>query len=179
MTHPWHDIPINEQSPEEVNVIVEIPQGDKVKYELDKETGLMRVDRILYSSVIFPANYGFIPQSYGDDKDPLDILVLMQEPVAPLTLLQARPIGLMKMFDQGQEDDKIICVHLDDPAFRDYYNINELPVHGLRELRQFFEEYKALEEKDVQVEEFFGPDEAKSVIQNSMKHYRNEILPTL
>lgn len=179
MAHPWHDIPVAEKSPQEVTAVVEIPQGDKVKYELDKETGLMRVDRILFSSVVYPANYGFIPQSYGDDHDPLDVLVLMQEPVTPLTILRARPIGLMKMIDQGQDDDNVICVHLDDPAYNNYKNIKELPTHRLRELRQFFEEYKALEDKEVQVDKFLGPDEAKSVVQKAMDHYRNEILPTL
>lgn len=179
MAHPWHDIPIAANSPKEINAVVEIPQGDKVKYELDKETGLMRVDRILYSSVIYPANYGFIPQSYGDDLDPLDVLVLMQEPVDPLSILRARPIGLMKMIDQGQNDAKIICVHLDDPAYNDHYDINEIPTHRLRELKRFFKDYKVLENKKVKVEEFMGAEEAHGVVERAMDNYRKEILPDL
>lgn len=179
MAHPWHDIPVADKSPEEVTTVVEIPRGDKVKYELDKKSGLIKADRILFSSVVYPANYGFIPQSYGDDNDPLDVLVLMQEPVVPLTILRTRPIGLMKMIDQDQDDDKIISVHLDDPAYSDYHNIEELPAHLLRELRQFFEEYKTLENKAVKVDKFLGPGDAKSVIQQSMEHYRNKISPTL
>jgi inorganic pyrophosphatase len=125
--HAWHDVSIGPDAPETFQAIIEIPKGGKIKYELDKETGLIRVDRVLYSSVIYPANYGFIPQTLGDDDDPLDVLVIMQEPVAPLSILRARPIGVMEMIDQGQSDEKIICIHLDDPAFNGYYHIWELP----------------------------------------------------
>src|SRR5699024_3357260 len=104
MAHPWHDIPVADASPNKIHAVVEIPRGGKVTYELEKRAGLFKADRVLFSSVVYPANYGFIPQSYGDDNDPLDVLVLMQEPVVPLTILRARPIGLMKMYDQGQED---------------------------------------------------------------------------
>lgn len=179
MAHAWHDIPAGDEAPEKINTIIEIPQGGKVKYELEKATGLMRVDRVLYSSVIYPANYGFIPQSFGDDNDPLDVLVLMQEPVVPLSILRARPIGLMKMIDQGQDDDKIICVHLDDPAFNGHYHIWEIPDHRLRELKRFFEDYKKLEEKEVSVEDFMGPDKARTVVRKSLKRYREKILPKL
>jgi len=110
MSHPWHDIEIGDDAPEVVQAVIEIPKGSKVKYELDKDTGLLRVDRILYSSVIYPTNYGFIPRTLGDDDDPLDVLVLMQEPVMPLCTLTARPIGLMNMQDRGEGDEKIICV---------------------------------------------------------------------
>ncbi|GIV59606.1 inorganic diphosphatase [Rhodocaloribacter litoris] len=176
MAHPWHDIPIGPEAPELFQAVIEIPQGGKVKYELDKESGLLRVDRVLYSSVIYPANYGFIPRTLGDDNDPLDVLVLMQEPVAPLSILRARPIGLMNMLDQGQNDEKIICVHLDDPAFNGYYHIWELPEHRLRELKRFFLDYKKLEEKEVLVQDFLGPDKARAVVAQGMKRYREIFL---
>jgi inorganic pyrophosphatase len=171
MSHPWHDVEIGSESPGEFPAVIEIPKGSKVKYELDKETGLLRVDRVLYSSVIYPANYGFIPQTLGDDHDPLDVLVLMQEPVAPLSILRVRPIGLMVMVDQGENDEKIICVHLDDPEYRDFTHINELQPHRMIEVKRFFEDYKTLEHKDVKVEEFFGPEEAKKVITHGAQLY--------
>lgn len=172
MTHPWHDIPIGEGAPEEIAAAIEIPKGSKVKYELDKETGSLRVDRILYSSVVYPANYGFIPRTLGDDGDPLDILVLMQEPVVPLSVLRARPIGMMDMLDQGLHDEKIIAVHLDDPEYVEYQDIAELPVHRLRELRRFFQDYKALEDKEVRVRDFAGPEAALETIRKSRTNYR-------
>ncbi|CAM3344226.1 inorganic diphosphatase [Rhodothermus bifroesti] len=177
--HAWHDVPVGPEAPDWFHVVIEIPQGSKVKYELDKDTGLIRVDRVLYSSVIYPANYGFIPQTLGEDHDPLDVLVLMQEPVMPLSLLRARPIGMMTMLDQGQNDEKIICVHLDDPAFNGFYHIRELPEHRLRELRRFFEDYKKLEDKEVLVQEFFGPAEARAVVAESIRRYATEVMPTL
>lgn len=177
MAHAWHDLPVGEEAPDAFNAVIEISQGSKVKYELDKQSGLMRVDRVLYSSVIYPANYGFIPQTYGDDDDPLDVLVLMQEPVMPMAFLRARPIGVMKMVDQGQDDDKVICVHLDDPAFNTYYHVWEIPDHWLREVKRFFEDYKTLEEKKVNVEDFLGPDVARQVVAKAITRYREVILP--
>ena len=177
MSHPWHDIDVGPDAPEVFNSIIEIPQGCKVKYELDKESGLLRVDRILYSSVVYPANYGFIPRSYADDDDPLDVLVLVQGAVNPLSILRARPIGLMSMLDDNEEDAKIICVHVDDPAFNDYWHIKELPDHRLRELRRFFQDYKALENKTVRVQDFFGPGRAKSVVEDAMEQYDTVIAP--
>lgn len=171
MAHPWHDIDLGPDAPRRFQGVIEIPQGSKVKYELDKETGMLRVDRILYSSVRYPANYGFIPRTLGDDADPLDVLALMQEPVLPLSILRLKPIGLMNMLDQGQNDEKIICVHLDDPEFRDYDHIRQLPAHRLEELRTFFDDYKKLERKEVKVQDFLGPDEAMSVIRAAMRHY--------
>src|SRR5918998_45785 len=148
MPHPWHDVPIGEEAPEEFTALIEIPKGSRVKYELDKESGLLKVDRILYSAVIYPANYGFIPRTLGDDDDPLDVLVLMQEPVHPLSLLRARPIGMMHMVDEGESDEKVICVHLDDPEYSSYEHHSELPEHRLSELRRFFQDYKVLEGKE-------------------------------
>ncbi|HPW56831.1 MAG: inorganic diphosphatase [Thermoanaerobaculaceae bacterium] len=171
MSHPWHDVEIGTEVPNEFPAVIEIPKGSKVKYELDKETGLLRVDRVLYSSVIYPANYGFIPQTLGDDHDPLDVLVLMQEPVAPLSILRVRPIGLMVMVDQGENDEKIICVHLDDPEYRAFSHIGELQPHRMVEVKRFFEDYKTLEQKDVKVEDFLGPDEAKKVVMHSAQLY--------
>ena len=172
MTHPWHEIEIGDQAPREFQAVIEIPKGGKVKYELDKPSGLLRVDRVLYSSVMYPANYGFIPQTLGDDDDPLDVLVLMQEPVVPLSILRVRPIGMMTMVDQGQNDEKIICVHLDDPEYRDYVAIQQILKHRLAELRRFFEDYKKLENKEVAVHDFFGPIEAVDVVRSSMEKYR-------
>jgi inorganic pyrophosphatase len=177
--HAWHDVPVGPEAPFWFHVVIEIPQGSKVKYELDKDTGLIRVDRVLYSSVIYPANYGFIPQTLGEDHDPLDVLVLMQEPVMPLSLLRARPIGMMTMLDQGQNDEKIICVHLDDPAFNGFFHIRELPEHRLRELRRFFEDYKKLEDKEVLVQEFLGPEEAQAVVRESIQRYAEKVAPRL
>ncbi len=172
--HAWHAVPIGEDAPETFQAVIEIPRGGKIKYELDKQTGLIRVDRVLYSSVIYPANYGFIPQTLGDDNDPLDVLVIMQEPVAPLSILTARPIGVMEMFDEGEADEKIICVHLNDPAFNGFYHIWELPEHMLREVKRFFEDYKKLEEKEVKVDNFLGPDKARAVVTKAMKLYQEK-----
>jgi len=154
-----------------VNAVIEIPKGSKVKYELDKETGLCKVDRVLYSSVVYPHNYGFIPQTLGDDHDPLDILVLMQEPVYPMCFLRARPIGLMQMLDQGEQDDKIIAVAIDDPEFRAVFHIDALPKHRLAEVRRFFEDYKKNENKVVRVDEFQGPEKAIAAISSAIELY--------
>lgn len=178
-SHPWHDVPVGPDTPDIIQAVIEIPQGSKVKYELDKKTGLLRVDRMLHSSVMYPANYGFIPRSYAEDLDPLDVLVLAQEAVDPLCILRARPIGMMSMLDEEQEDAKIICINVDDPAFSDYWHIKELPEHRLRELRRFFQDYKKLEDKTVRVQDFFGPDRAKNAVVDSLERYRTEVAPTL
>src|SRR5215218_6264232 len=171
MPHPWHDVPFGDEAPEEFTALIEIPKGSRVKYELDKETGLLKVDRILYSAVIYPANYGFIPQTLGDDDDPLDVLVLMQEPVQPLSLLRARPIGMMHMVDEGENDEKIICVHLDDPEYSSYAHHSQLPEHRLTELQRFFQDYKVLEGKEVDVGNFSDPGEAKEAVRHAMRLY--------
>jgi inorganic pyrophosphatase len=172
MAHPWHDIPCDEPIEEMLPAFIEIPKGSKVKYELDKATGLLRVDRVLFSAVHYPANYGFIPQTYCDDGDPLDILVLCQEPVVPMCIMRARAIGVMQMRDDKGLDDKIIAVHLDDPAYCQYTHIREVPQHTLIELRRFFEDYKVLEKKMVEVEEMQGPYEAAKIIRAGLVGYR-------
>lgn len=173
MAHPWHDLPNNpDTAATAFNVVIEIPKGSKVKYELDKPSGMLRADRILYSSVMYPANYGFLPRSYCPDGDPLDVLVLGNEPVVPLTILQARAIGVMHMLDEGAADDKIIAVQTTDPAFLDYTDIEQLPAHTFREIRRFFQDYKALENKTVEVEGFKGADAALQVVLASFADYR-------
>ncbi len=172
IVHPWHGIEPGKKTPELVECIIEVPRGSRNKYELDKNSGLLRLDRVLYSAVFYPANYGFIPQTYCDDRDPLDILVLGQEPVVPMCILTARPIGVMQMIDQDEEDDKIIAVHAHDPAFSHYRDISELPRHTLFELQQFFEDYKKLEHKQVRIERFKNCAEAQEILLCSIELYR-------
>ena len=172
MTHPWHDIAIPEPVEEGFPAFIEIPKGSKVKYELDKDTGLLRVDRILFSAVHYPANYGFIPRTYCDDGDPLDVLVLGQEPVVPMCMMRGRAIGVMQMRDDKGIDEKIIAIHLDDPAVAHYTHIREVPQHTLLELRRFFLDYKTLENKEVIVEDFLGPFEANKAIRAGIEGYK-------
>jgi inorganic pyrophosphatase len=170
--HPWHDVDLGNGVPEIFPVIVEVPMGSKNKYELDKATGLIRVDRVLFSAVHYPSNYGFIPQTYAEDHDPLDVLVLGQQPVVPLAILTAKAIGLMQMLDQGEIDDKIIAVHLHDPDYAHYCSIFELPVHRMREVKRFFEDYKALENKTVVVGDFLDRTKALESITQAIERYR-------
>jgi len=171
--HPWHDSYVDDAVVASAfPVIIEIPKGSKNKYELDKETGLLRLDRVLYSAVHYPADYGFIPRTYCDDGDPLDALVLGQEPVYPLTIMEARAIGVMRMRDEKGIDDKILAVSVYDPAFADYTDKSQLPVHLMRELKRFFEDYKALEHKQVVVDDMLGPGEAVTIIREALELYR-------
>jgi len=172
MVHTWHDIPAGEQSPEIVNCVIEIPQGTKAKYEIDKDTGLLRLDRVLASPMHYPYNYGFIPQTYCDDGDALDVLVFTQVTLQPLCLLNAKTIGVMHMIDGGEADDKILAVAANDPQYRNYNDISELPQHILDEIRTFFEDYKKLEKKSVQVTGFADSKKAKEIIEKSIQDYK-------
>lgn len=174
MFHPWHDVELGDELPDVFPAIIEVPKGSKTKYELDKKTGMIKVDRILYSSVQYPANYGFIPRTLGEDHDPLDVLVLGQDRVYPLSIMRAKPIGVMEMVDQGEEDDKIIAVHMDDPEYNHYESIDELPPHRMEEVKRFFEDYKKLEKKEVVVEDFLGREEAVRILNASIDLYQKE-----
>ncbi len=170
--HPWHGVSYGDQAPRFVNAIIEIPQGSHAKYEIDKPSGLLKLDRVIYSSFFYPTNYGFIPQTYGDDKDPLDILVLSSLSIQPMCLVTAKVIGVMQMVDQGDADDKVIAVAAHDPSINYINNIEELPKHFFGELRHFFEEYKRLENKSVIVEEFQDKTVALKIIQNAIDLYK-------
>ncbi|KAF1866597.1 hypothetical protein Lal_00017980 [Lupinus albus] len=177
--HPWHDLEIGPGAPLIFNCVIEIAKGSKVKYELDKKTGLIKVDRVLYSSVVYPQNYGFIPRTICEDSDPLDVLVIMQEPVLPGCFLRAKAIGLMPMIDQGEKDDKIIAVCADDPEYRHYNDIKELPPHRLAEIRRFFEDYKKNENKEVAVDHFLPASAAFEAVKHSMTLYADYIVESL
>src|SRR5262245_35707021 len=170
--HPLHDVALPDDIADYVPVIIEIPQGSKCKYELDKETGLLALDRVLYSAVHYPANYGFIPRSLAGDGDPLDVLVLMQEPVVPLTIVRARVVGGLAMRDDKGEDDKIIAVCADDPAYQTYTDIEQLPPHVTIELERFFRDYKVLEGKKTEVDQPIGRQRALEVVRESIAAYR-------
>jgi inorganic pyrophosphatase len=171
--HPWHDTYVDEtQIATAFPAIIEIPKGSTNKYELDKETGLLKLDRVLYSAVYYPADYGFIPRTYCDDGDPLDVLVLGQEPVYPLTIVEARAIGVMRMRDEKGVDDKIVAISVRDPSYSHYRDKAELPAHVLLMVRRFFEDYKVLEHKQVVVEEMLGPNEAIEIINEALNLYR-------
>ncbi len=171
MAHPWHDVTPGENLPLEFQTIVEIPMGSSVKYELDKETGLLRLDRMLYSAVYYPANYGFIPQTLAEDDDPMDVLVMCKEPLAPLTIVNSRAIGIMTMIDGGKPDHKILAVATDDPEFNYILEAEELPPHRLNQLRRFFQDYKQLEGKSVEVNKIQPVSSSLPVIENSLEAY--------
>lgn len=170
--HPWHEVSIGKKVPEVVNGIIEIPKNHRAKYELDKESGMLKLDRVLYSSINYPANYGFIPKTFCDDGDPLDILVMSMIEIVPMCIVEAKVIGVMSMIDGDEQDDKIIAVAANDMSVNHYNDITELPEHHIRELRSFFEDYKKLEHSpDVVVEHFKGKKEAMEVIQRSIDDY--------
>jgi inorganic pyrophosphatase len=170
--HPWHGTHYGENAPKIVNALIEIPQGSRAKYEVDKTTGLLRLDRVIYSSFHYPINYGFIPQTLGQDSDPLDILVLCSQPIQSLCLVNALVIGNMQMIDTGQVDDKIIAVALNDPSVNHYHKMEDLPQHFLLELRNFFEQYKVLENKKVAIDNFQDKETAWRIIQEAIDFYR-------
>jgi inorganic pyrophosphatase len=172
--HPWHDVELPRFVEEPVPAIIEIPTGSKVKYELDKKSGLLIVDRILYSAVHYPANYGFVPRTYCDDGDPLDVLVFCSEPIQALSIMRAKIIGVMKMRDAKGEDDKLISVHADDPNYAFYTDVSEIPAHRLRELQRFFQDYKTLENKKVLVSEPQGRSEGLQVLRDAIRLYDQE-----
>ena len=174
MVHAWHDISPGPKIPNEFNAVIEIPFGSSVKYELDKTSGMIMLDRILYSAVYYPANYGFIPQTLAEDDDPLDVLVFCQEPVVPLTIIQARTVGLMTMLDGGVKDHKIIAIASRDPEFNSYTKASEMPPHRLTMLRRFFQDYKLLEDKAVEVDEVQPPEDAYPVIEAALSAYSHQ-----
>jgi inorganic pyrophosphatase len=173
MAHPWHDIALPPDDALDVfPVVIEVPQGNKNKYELDKATGLLRVDRVLYSAVHYPANYGFVPRTYAEDDDPIDVLVLGQEPVVPLAIVQARAIGGFRMRDEHGEDVKILAVHVNDPSVSEYREVAQLPKHVMAEIVRFFEDYKVLEGKVVEVGAQIDGPEAIRLLRAAIERYR-------
>ncbi|MEM8909123.1 MAG: inorganic diphosphatase [Bacteroidota bacterium] len=173
-TNPWHDVSPGRLTPEYVSGIIEIPKNSRAKYELDKDSGLLKMDRVLYSSVYYPANYGFIPQTYCDDKDPLDILILSQIEIVPFCLVPAKVIGVMRMVDNGEADDKIIAVAEGDMSVNHINDISQLPDHYLRELRTFFEDYKKLENKTVVIEDFQSKFLALQIVEKAIVDYNSK-----
>jgi inorganic pyrophosphatase len=172
--HPWHDVAPQYQAPNKVRGIIEIPKNLRAKYELDKESGMLILDRVLYSSINYPANYGFIPQTYCEDGDPLDILVMSQIEIVPMCLVEARVIGVMRMMDGGEKDDKLIAVAANDMSVNHIQDISELPDHSILELRSFFEDYKKLENKTVVVEDFQGAPVASKILEQAFEDYRKK-----
>ena len=176
MSNIWHDISPKRITPEDFVAVIEIPQGSKKKYELDKETGLIILDRVLHTSTHYPANYGFIPRTYGDDGDPLDVLVLCSESMDPLTLVRVYPIGYISMLDDGKNDEKIIAIPFTDPAYNGYRDISALPPHVFDEMAHFFTVYKQLEGKDTVAGDVNGREAAIKVIQRAIDHYNDTFL---
>jgi len=174
MSNIWHDISPKRITPEEFICVIEIPKGSKKKYELDKETGYLMLDRILYTSTHYPANYGFIPRTYGDDKDPLDVLLLCAQTLEPLTLVKAKPIGVISMIDNGQGDEKIIAIPSGDPTYNHYTDISQLPAHIFEEMSHFFRVYKNLEHKQTAVNEVMGREKAIEIIKKAIADYIDE-----
>lgn len=170
--HPWHGAHYGDKAPQTVNALIEIPQGSRSKYEIDKKTGLLKLDRIIYSSFHYPVNYGFIPQTLGQDNDPLDILVICSESIQPLCLVEATVIGNMQMIDNGEKDDKIIAVAAKDPGVNYFTDVNDLPRHFIAVLRNYFEQYKVLENKKVEIDEFQDKEAAYRIIEEATGFYK-------
>ena len=167
----WHDMNPKEITPTDFSAVIEISKGSRCKYELDKHTGLLRLDRVLYTSTHYPASYGFIPRTFADDGDPLDVLVLCNEPIQPLTLVRVYPIGVMRMLDDGHIDDKIIAVPFTDPNYNGYHDIDELPSHIFDEIMHFFKVYKQLENKQTDIKELYNRQEAEKIVREAIDGY--------
>ena len=176
MIHPWHDMSPGKQPPESVTAVIEIPRGSRNKYELDKKTGLMKLDRVLYSAVHYPGDYGLIPRTLHEDGDPLDILVRINEPTFPGCQIECRPIGVLRMLDKGEPDDKILAVPTDDPFHEEYFDVADIPQHYLKEVEHFFHIYKDLEGKRVQILGWEKSDVAMRMIEQSMERYEQKYL---
>ena len=176
MIHPWRDLPPGPQPPDEITAVIEIPRGSRNKYELDKDSGLFKLDRVLYSAVHYPGDYGFIPRTLHEDNDPLDVIVRIDEPTFPGCQIQARPIGVLKMLDRGEPDDKILAVPSHDPLHHEYYDIADLPRHYLAEIEHFFQIYKDLEGKRMQIVGWEKSEVAMRVIQESIVRYAERYL---
>lgn len=172
--NPWHDVEVGEKSPEIINAIIEIPKDSQLKYEFDKKTGLLRLDRFLYSAVHYPGDYGFIPQTLWEDNDPLDVIILTGRPVYPMTLAKIRVIGVLRMIDNDEKDDKIIAVYESDPRFKEFQNIKDIPTHTIEELKHFFETYKTLQGKTCKVLEVLGKEEAFKDVKKAEEMYKKE-----
>ena len=169
----WHDIEESRIQSKDFTAVIEIPKASKCKYELDKHTGILQLDRILYTSTHYPANYGFIPRTYGDDGDPLDVLLICAEPLEPMSLVRAYPIGVITMIDNGRNDEKIIAIPFNDPNYNNYKNLDELPKHIFNEMCHFFTVYKNLENKDTAVNEVCSRDAALKIIADAISHYKD------
>ena len=174
--HPWHGAHFGTKAPQILNGIIEIPKGTQSKYEVDKPTGLLRLDRVMYSSFHYPINYGFIPQTLGQDGDPLDILVLCSESIQPLCLVECTIIGNMQMIDTGEQDDKIIALATNDPSVNHIKDISELPTHFMAVLKNFFEQYKVLQNKEVKIDEFQTKEQAYKVIEEAIEFYKTKFI---
>ncbi|HLP79357.1 MAG TPA: inorganic diphosphatase [Acidobacteriota bacterium] len=172
--NPWHDVPVGKEAPRIINAIVEIPKDCKIKYELDKETGLLKLDRYMFSAVHYPGDYGFVPQTLWTDGDPLDVFIITHRETYPLTLCEVKVIGVIKMIDDDEEDDKIVAVHAKDPRYSEWNTIDDVPSHFLKELHNFLEIYKELENKVVRVYEILNQDEAYKVIEKAQQMYKEK-----
>ena len=170
----WHDIDSRRVTPEKFTAVIEISKGKKNKYELDKETGLLKLDRVLYTSMHYPANYGFIPKTYAEDNDPLDVLVLCSESILPMPIVECYPVGILYMVDRNEKDEKIIAIPVTEPTLSTHKDITDLPVHIFNEMKHFFEVYKILEEKSTIIEKIGGAEEAKTCITKCMKLYEEK-----
>lgn len=174
LKHPWHEVKIGEEKPEKVNIIIEIPKDSQVKYELDKETGLLKLDRVLYSAVHYPGDYGFVPRTLWDDGDPLDIIVLTGRPLYPMTIAKVRIIGILRMIDDDEKDDKLIGVYDSDPRFKEWNDIEDIPKHTIEELKHFFETYKELQGKECKILNILNKDIAHEDLRKAEEMYNEK-----